>query len=158
MFVTYDSEADALYVQFRDSDVARTVSLDANRNVDYDLDGEVVGVEFLNVRDGLELEGVPWGRRRGSCLEARASYRQLRRVVQGRPRPSRPSAPTSGSADSGQGLSRGRRVHRLPGSDLRAVAPRVVLRVGVRNGSVWEYDLMEGADVVTVLREHFDNA
>lgn len=58
MLITYDAEADALYVEFLDTEVTRTVSLDANRNVDYDLDGAVVGLEFLNVRGGLEFDGA----------------------------------------------------------------------------------------------------
>lgn len=62
MLLEYDSEADAIYVSFRpidEGEVARTMSLDVNRNVDYDSDGVPVGVEFLNVRDGVRFDGLP---------------------------------------------------------------------------------------------------
>ena len=63
MFVTYDSEVDALYVSFRArqaGDVARTVQLDDRRNVDYDADDEPLGIEILGARElGVDLRGVP---------------------------------------------------------------------------------------------------
>lgn len=62
MLLEYDSEADAIYVSFRpidDGEVARTKSLDSNRNVDYDSDGVAVGVEFLDVREGVRFDGLP---------------------------------------------------------------------------------------------------
>jgi uncharacterized protein YuzE len=57
----YDAEADALYIYLRDFDrVARTESrIDISRNIDYDVNGEPVGVEFWNVHRGLNLDGVP---------------------------------------------------------------------------------------------------
>jgi len=60
--VSYDPEADALYVSFRlrsAGDVVRTVEIGDGRQVDYAADGEVLGVEFLAVSEGLNLDGVP---------------------------------------------------------------------------------------------------
>lgn len=63
MLITYDPEADAVYVSLRSlkrSEVVdRTVHLDERRNVDYAADGELLGVEFLWVSDGIDLSGVP---------------------------------------------------------------------------------------------------
>jgi uncharacterized protein YuzE len=61
-FVTYDPEADAMYVSFRSVEpggVRDSLELDESRHVDYDYDDEQVGVEFLNVSDGVNLDGVP---------------------------------------------------------------------------------------------------
>lgn len=58
----YDSEVDAGYVRFRPKSpgqVAYTQPLDEKTNVDYDAEDKPVGVEFLNVTDGVRLEGVP---------------------------------------------------------------------------------------------------
>ncbi len=61
MFVTYDSEADALYVQLLSSDesVFDTGEIDLFRYVDYTEDGRVIGVEFLGVSRGIYLADVP---------------------------------------------------------------------------------------------------
>jgi uncharacterized protein YuzE len=62
VYVHYDPEVDALYVDLRtrfDGDVERSVELDTSRVVDYDAAGEVLGVEFLWASDGLDLTGVP---------------------------------------------------------------------------------------------------
>ncbi len=60
LLVRFDPEADALYVAFGERRaVARTVELGDGRQVDYDADGGLLGVEFLNVSDGLNLNGVP---------------------------------------------------------------------------------------------------
>lgn len=62
MIVTFDPEADAIYVAFgprRAGDVARTVELGDERQADYDAEGNLLGVEFLGVSQGLNLDGVP---------------------------------------------------------------------------------------------------
>lgn len=46
---TYDPTVDAGYVSFSTASVARTVPLDDRTIVDYDADGNTVGVEFLCV-------------------------------------------------------------------------------------------------------------
>lgn len=62
MIVTYDPEADALYISFRPrraGDAIRTVELGDERQVDYGEDGALLGVEFLGVRHGINLDDVP---------------------------------------------------------------------------------------------------
>src|SRR5688500_20153888 len=61
VFVTYDSEADALYVYLiaQDTDVDRTEAFGDGRMVDYDAQGQVVGVEFLDASRGIDIDGLP---------------------------------------------------------------------------------------------------
>jgi uncharacterized protein YuzE len=59
MHLTYDETADAVYVYFSRNDVDRTEELTDLVNVDYDAEGKPVGVEFLNVSDGIDLDAVP---------------------------------------------------------------------------------------------------
>jgi len=62
MVYTYDADADVLYVLLVDeSDAAidRTEELGPNLHVDLDVDGSVVGVEFLYPRShGIDAEPV----------------------------------------------------------------------------------------------------
>lgn len=59
MQVSYDTEADAIYVRFREPHgTVRTESLDDLRLIDHDDDG-VIGVELLAVSRGLNLTGLP---------------------------------------------------------------------------------------------------
>ncbi len=59
MDIRYDTDADAMFVWFRDrSPNLRTRILDDNRFILVDDEG-VVGLEFLFVSSGLDLEGVP---------------------------------------------------------------------------------------------------
>ncbi|MPZ48295.1 MAG: DUF2283 domain-containing protein [Dehalococcoidia bacterium] len=57
--VTYDQEADILYVRLLDSPVASTHAIDDLRLIDYSEDRAVVGVEFLQVSDGVDLTDLP---------------------------------------------------------------------------------------------------
>lgn len=59
MQLTYDEIADAVYVYFNQADIARTEELTEGRAVDYDHDGVPVGVEFLDVSEGIDLSRVP---------------------------------------------------------------------------------------------------
>ncbi len=69
MQVQYDSDADALYVEFlADAKVARTAAVDARRNVDYDGDDQVVGIELLAVSAGIDLDGLPHAAEIGAAL------------------------------------------------------------------------------------------
>jgi uncharacterized protein YuzE len=53
---TYDDEADALYLYLRDGiRVARSVVVDADRNVDLGPDGRAVGIEVLGASHGVRL-------------------------------------------------------------------------------------------------------
>ncbi len=57
--LTYDAEADILYVQLSDAEVAYTRSLDDFRLVDYSADGGIVGIEFVDASAGVDLADVP---------------------------------------------------------------------------------------------------
>ena len=60
MQVQYDPEADAIYIELRESEGAvENDQLDDRRMVDYDARGEAVGVELLFVSEGVDLEGLP---------------------------------------------------------------------------------------------------
>ena len=56
---TYDPDADALYVHLIDAEVARSTSLDDLRIIDHSADHRVIGVEFLGVSGGVDLEDIP---------------------------------------------------------------------------------------------------
>lgn len=51
--ITWDQEADALYVRFSDEEVATTISLSNTVYIDVDLDGNPVGMEILRVDSSI---------------------------------------------------------------------------------------------------------
>ena len=53
MRITYDPEADALYIQFRAIKPVRGVDLEEGVTADLDAAGHVVGVEVLDARERL---------------------------------------------------------------------------------------------------------
>lgn len=60
MHVQYDSEADAVYVRLREPiGELKSRPVDDARIVDYDAEGQVVGVELLDASHGIDLEGLP---------------------------------------------------------------------------------------------------
>ena len=59
MYLTYDEAVDAVYVYFERRDVERTDQLSERVNVDYAADGSAIGVEFLDVSLGIDLDNVP---------------------------------------------------------------------------------------------------
>jgi uncharacterized protein YuzE len=59
MYLTYDEAADAVYVYFEHREVDRTDQLTDRVNVDYAADGIPIGVEFLDVSLGIDLDNVP---------------------------------------------------------------------------------------------------
>ncbi|HLA81541.1 MAG TPA: DUF2283 domain-containing protein [Thermoleophilia bacterium] len=52
MRITYDAEADALYIRFREAKVT-TKHLDEGLAADYDEEGHLAGIEILDVRHQL---------------------------------------------------------------------------------------------------------
>jgi uncharacterized protein YuzE len=46
--VTYDSKADAIYIYLKDSKVVGSETISPSVAVDYDKDGDIVGVEILS--------------------------------------------------------------------------------------------------------------
>lgn len=59
MKIEYDRSVDAAYVSFSTASSARQEKLDEARIIDYDVDGNVVGVEFIGPSLGLDLTRVP---------------------------------------------------------------------------------------------------
>ena len=61
MELRYDPEADAIYVSLREYTGKRRSKNagDWRHVVDYDEDGEPVGVEILEVSSGIDLHGLP---------------------------------------------------------------------------------------------------
>jgi uncharacterized protein YuzE len=55
-----DPFADAVYIEVEYERVARTVELDPQRILNYNEHGEVVGMEFLGVRRGVNLSNLPY--------------------------------------------------------------------------------------------------
>lgn len=51
MNIKYDSAADALYIRFRSDSVARTEQIEDDAIVDFNKQGEVIGLEVLFVRE-----------------------------------------------------------------------------------------------------------
>jgi uncharacterized protein YuzE len=56
--LTYDREADAIYLQFSDAEIAETIELAENVYVDVDKDGNPVGFEVLGAEPEL-LASLP---------------------------------------------------------------------------------------------------
>lgn len=59
LIARYDPEADAAYVRLSNGKCDVTEELDDRRNIDYDADGSVHGIEFLYVSDGIDLTAIP---------------------------------------------------------------------------------------------------
>lgn len=60
MHISYDTEADAIFVRFADGEgTPRNKPLDHQRYLVYDQNDELVGVELLQVSRGVSLEGIP---------------------------------------------------------------------------------------------------
>lgn len=55
MKIEFDQIADALYVQLRDGDVEKTEEIRPGMILDYDANGNVLGVEILYVSKRAEL-------------------------------------------------------------------------------------------------------
>ena len=61
--VTYDEEADVLYVRLVEGDIARQKFIDDTRILDYNVDGGVAGIEFVCASEGVDLSDLPFSRR-----------------------------------------------------------------------------------------------
>jgi uncharacterized protein YuzE len=59
-YVTYDEDADVLYVYLSDGEVAETRNLGDLRLIDYSKDGAVIGIEFVSASNGVDLDSVPF--------------------------------------------------------------------------------------------------
>jgi uncharacterized protein YuzE len=54
-------DVNAAYVVLSDDEVRKTKKLDQSRLLDLDAQGEVVGIEFLNISAGANLSDLPRG-------------------------------------------------------------------------------------------------
>jgi uncharacterized protein YuzE len=59
MRVEYDRTADAVYVWLREVPYAYGRDLDEARRIDFGADHEPLGVELLDVSQGVDLRGLP---------------------------------------------------------------------------------------------------
>ena len=59
MLVSYDSSADAAYIYLKaQPSIARSVTVDEYRVVDFDAADEVVGIEILSASGGFQLDDI----------------------------------------------------------------------------------------------------
>ena len=56
MKITYDPEADALYIALRDVPAADGIDIEDGVSVDLDKDGHLIGIEILDARQRLTPE------------------------------------------------------------------------------------------------------
>ncbi|MBF0487660.1 MAG: DUF2283 domain-containing protein [Nitrospirae bacterium] len=56
MKLHYSKEADALYLRFKESEITDTDEIAADVIVDFDTDGNVIGLEILSVSGKADLE------------------------------------------------------------------------------------------------------
>jgi uncharacterized protein YuzE len=68
--ISYSEREDIVYIRLSDQYVVSTECIDDLHIVDYDADGNVVGVELIGASGGLDLRGLPERER----LEAAAKY------------------------------------------------------------------------------------
>jgi len=68
MKINYDSEVDALYIEFRDILAAKNIDIEEGVTVDLDKDNHIVGIEILDAQERLkeslshlEFSEIPWG-------------------------------------------------------------------------------------------------
>jgi len=57
--MTYDKQADAIYFYFSNKKVSYSKELDSERIIDYSSDDKPVGVELLNVSNGVNTDDLP---------------------------------------------------------------------------------------------------
>ena len=73
VLIEYDPEADAIFASFRHINPGEDRGarvLDDCRMVHYDEADQVIGVEFLEVSDGIDLAGVPCAEEIAAALRA----------------------------------------------------------------------------------------
>lgn len=57
MNIRYDSQADALYIKFRERPIEESDEIKEGTIVDFDINGKVIGIEILNASS--VFEGIP---------------------------------------------------------------------------------------------------
>lgn len=61
--ITYDPDADVLYVLLQDVAVDHSKTLDDLRIIDYSTGGGVRGIEFVCASDGIDLSDLPFAQK-----------------------------------------------------------------------------------------------
>lgn len=59
-YFKYDNNSDVLYIRFTDATCTLVIDLDTKRRIDYDIDGDIRGIELLCVRSGVNTDGLPY--------------------------------------------------------------------------------------------------
>ena len=57
--INHDKEASVLFLKLRDTQYVASRELDEDREVLFDTNGDVLGIEFLYVSQGVVLDGIP---------------------------------------------------------------------------------------------------
>ena len=71
MRINHDIQADALYIQLTSEPYAYGRDLDEWRRIDYSADGFPVGIEILNVSEGVNVGGLPNSREVAKAIESK---------------------------------------------------------------------------------------
>lgn len=58
MEINYDRDADALYIEFRKGDFAKNKKIDDVTIIDLDKQGNILGIELLDVSKRIPLESL----------------------------------------------------------------------------------------------------
>ena len=58
MEISYDKEADAMYIEFRDGKFAKNKKIDDFTIIDLDKDGNILGIELLEVSKRMPAESI----------------------------------------------------------------------------------------------------
>ena len=58
MKITYDKEADAMYIEFAEGKFAKNKKIDDLTIIDLDKDGNLLGIEILDVSKRIPLESL----------------------------------------------------------------------------------------------------
>jgi len=53
MKIRYDPDADAMYIRLTDEEIDKTRKIDDNTILDYDKNGQLVGIEILFVKERI---------------------------------------------------------------------------------------------------------
>lgn len=58
--MSYDKEADAIYLYLSHKKIIQSKELDTERIIDYSENGEIRGIELLAVSNGVNTENLPY--------------------------------------------------------------------------------------------------
>lgn len=58
MEISYDKEADAMYIEFRKGDFAKNKKIDDFTIIDLDKEGNLLGIELLEVSKRIPIESL----------------------------------------------------------------------------------------------------